>query len=321
MIIFLYGEDTYRSRKKLNNLKAKYVEKYGDTNLETFEDSFELGKIKGAITALPFLADKRLIIIKNIFKTKNLTTPSGLRGASKNILDDVVQILDYVPEETIAVFYEDSVPDKRTALFKKLIKEKSEEFEKLQGYKLSKWIEDEVANKGGNISAKNAEKLASYVGDDLYQLENEIEKLITFKNKKEIDSSDIDLLVKSKLSSNIFSLVDAVGTRDYRKTAQYMHELLAEGENEIYILSMIERQFRNLILIKDYEGKLDKLKIAKEVGLHPFVVQKGMAQARNFSIRELKKMYEKLLNTDIAIKTGEKEPLLALDLLVKELCA
>ena len=309
MILFLYGVDIYRSNQKLKNLKAKYVEKYGDTNLETFEDGFELGKIKGAITALPFLADKRLVIIKNIFKSK-----------SKDILDGISEILEYVPEETITIFWEEAVPDKRTVLFKKLIKEKSEEFEKLQGYKLTKWIEDDVADKGGKISGKNAEKLASYVGDDLNQLENEIAKLVTFRSEEEISSEDIDLLVNSKLSGNIFNLVDAVGTGDYRKTAQYMHELLAQGENEIYILTMIVRQFRNLILIKDYEGKLDKIGIAKEVGLHPFVVQKGMAQARKFSIQELKNMYEKLLDTDIAIKTGEKEPLLALDLLVKELC-
>ncbi|PIZ00214.1 DNA polymerase III subunit delta [bacterium (Candidatus Howlettbacteria) CG_4_10_14_0_8_um_filter_40_9] len=309
MILFLYGVDIYRSNQKLKNLKAKYVEKYGDTNLETFEDGFELGKIKGAITALPFLADKRLVIIKNIFKSK-----------SKDILDGISEILEYVPEETITIFWEEAVPDKRTVLFKKLIKEKSEEFEKLQGYKLTKWIEDDVADKGGKISGKNAEKLASYVGDDLNQLENEIAKLVTFRSEGEISSEDIDLLVNSKLSGNIFNLVDAVGTGDYRKTAQYMHELLAQGENEIYILTMIVRQFRNLILIKDYEGKLDKIGIAKEVGLHPFVVQKGMAQARKFSIQELKNMYEKLLDTDIAIKTGEKEPLLALDLLVKELC-
>lgn len=309
MIIFLYGEDTYRSSQKLKNLKAKYIEKYGDTNLETFEDGFELGKIKGAITALPFLADKRLVIIKNIFKSR-----------SKDILEGISEILENVPEETITIFWESGVPDKRTVLFKKLIKEKSEEFEKLQGYKLTKWIEDNVADKGGKISGKNAEKLASYVGDDLNQLENEIAKLVTFRNEGEISSEDIDLLVNSKLSGNIFNLVDAVGTGDYRKTAQYMHDLLAQGENEIYILTMIVRQFRNLILIKDYEGKLDKMGIAKEVGLHPFVVQKGMVQARNFSIQELKNMYEKLLDTDIAIKTGEKEPLLALDLLVKELC-
>lgn len=309
MIIFLYGDDTYRSSQKLKNLKAKYIEKYGDTNLETFEDGFDLGKIKGAITALPFLADKRLVIIKNIFKSR-----------SKDILEGISEILENVPEETITIFWESGVPDKRTVLFKKLIKEKSEEFEKLQGYKLTKWIEDNVADKGGKISGKNAEKLASYVGDDLNQLENEIAKLVTFRNEGEISSEDIDLLVNSKLSGNIFNLVDAVGTGDYRKTAQYMHDLLAQGENEIYILTMIVRQFRNLILIKDYEGKLDKMGIAKEVGLHPFVVQKGMVQARNFSIQELKNMYEKLLDTDIAIKTGEKEPLLALDLLVKELC-
>lgn len=322
MILFLYGEDNYRSSQKLKALKDKFVEKYGDTNLETFEEEFDLAKIKNSITALPFLSDKRMVVIKNILKSKSPTSPlqTGLRGASKSVLDDLVQILDHVPEETILIFWEEGVPDKRTALFKLLQKEKSEEFEKLQGYKLTKWIEEEISKRGGKISSRNAEKLASFVGNDLNQLENEIAKLVSFKDRKEIGSEDIDLLVKAKLSSNIFDLVDAVGERNYKKAAKFTHELLEQGENEIYILTMVVRQIRNLILISDLKDRFDKLQIAKETGIHPYAVQKTLLQTKNFGFEDLKRIYQELLDTDISIKTGEREPRLALDLLVKEIC-
>ena len=318
MIIFLYGEDTYRSQKRLKTLRDKFVEKYTDTNLEIFEEDFDIAKIKGSVTALPFLAEKRLVIIKNIFKSKNPTSLK-LRGTSKNILDSIADLLENVPEETVLIFWEEGVPDKRIALFKKLIKEKTEEFEKLQGHKLTKWIEDEVSRKGGKISAKNAEKLASYVGDDLYQMENEVEKLTSFKDKDEIKTEDIEALVKAKLSSNIFNLVDSIGERNYKKAARYTHELLEQGENEIYILSMIARQIRNLLLVLDLKDNFDKMRIAKETGIHPYVVQKALLQTRNFDSNGLKSIYQKLLETDIAIKTGEKDSRLALDLLVKEI--
>lgn len=309
MILFLYGEDNYRSSQKLKALKEKFVEKYSDINLSIYEDSFEFGQIREAVTALPFLSDKRLIIIKNLFKTKN-----------KNILDNIVQILDYIPEETILIFWEDSVPDKRTVLFKRLTKEKAEEFEKLQGIKLNKWIQEKVNEKGGNISSKDAEKLAFLVGEDLWQMESEIGKLAAYKKRGEISAADVDLLVKARLSGNIFGLVDAIGGRDYKKAARIFHELLNSGENEIYILTMIIRQFRNLIIIKDLSKKSDRFGIAKEAGLHPFVVQKALLQSKNFEINELKDIYERLAGVDSAIKTGEREPILALDLLLKNLC-
>ena len=56
-----------------------------------------------------------------------------------------------------------------------------------------------------------------------------------------------------------------------------------------------------------------------QLKLHPFVARKTAEQARNFSLPQLEAIYQKLLDTDIAIKTGRHEPMLALDLLVVEL--
>jgi DNA polymerase-3 subunit delta len=83
---------------------------------------------------------------------------------------------------------------------------------------------------------------------------------------------------------------------------------------------MIVRQFRLLLQMKDYAARGLTLDAARErLKLHPFVAQKTWNQALNFTLPQLEATYHKLLDTDLATKTGRSDPIVALDLLVVEL--
>ncbi len=92
---------------------------------------------------------------------------------------------------------------------------------------------------------------------------------------------------------------------------------MEKGENEIYLLTMFIRQFRNLLIIKDLlEKGISYYELPRKTGLHPFVVKKTWEQAKNFSLESLKRVYAKLLEVDLAIKKGKIEPATALDIFV-----
>jgi DNA polymerase-3 subunit delta len=83
---------------------------------------------------------------------------------------------------------------------------------------------------------------------------------------------------------------------------------------------MLARQIRILIQVSELQGQgLAQDQIAGELKLHPYVVKKGLAQAPNFTMSQLEEAYALLVDTDWAIKTGEMEDELALDLLVVSL--
>jgi DNA polymerase-3 subunit delta len=83
------------------------------------------------------------------------------------------------------------------------------------------------------------------------------------------------------------------------------------------LLGMIVRQFRIMIQVKELNGQgLNQQEIAAKLKLHRFVVKKAVRQAMNFSMEQLEAIYRKLLETDIAIKTGQMDEVLALDMLV-----
>jgi DNA polymerase-3 subunit delta len=315
MIIFLYGPDTFRSGQKLKEIETNYKAKHkSGLNFQSFDwTSSVLDEVKNILSSFSMFDEKKLIIIKNAC------------GAAKGDQEKLVEILEekkaLQDENVIAVFYEAGRPEKGE-LFSWLVKKvkMSECFENLSGAKLVAWVKKEIERSGSQIEAAALEKLVSFVGADLWQMQNEVNKLISFKDNKLITEADVDLLVKSKYDPNIFATIDALAARNKNLAYKLMHQHLSQGENEIYILTMFVYQFRNLLQIKSLiESGIQSGALAKKTGLHPFVIKKSWSQLRNFSLDVLKKIYERLLKLDIAIKRGKIEPQTALDLIVGEI--
>ena len=99
-------------------------------------------------------------------------------------------------------------------------------------------------------------------------------------------------------------------SKNKKQALDLFHKHLDNGDNSLYLFSMIAYQFRNLLIIKEN---------SKKSGLHPFVVQKSIYLCRQFTMDQLKKIYQKIFQIDLDIKTGKIEPELALDLLLAEI--
>ena len=335
MIIFLYGPDNFRSREKLNEIIEQF-KKGGknDLNLEIFDgENLEFNSFKSAFTTLSFFSSKRLIVIKNLLT----------KGSAKLLEEFNEYSFKLDGKDAIVVFWEEKDPDKRTKLFKFLKKTgKCQEFKLLENYQITDWIKKElkrnfekiskVSSDKNLISIEAQKKIAAFVGSNLWQMKNEINKL-TFYKLNRIESKDIDVLVASSITSNVFDIVDALGNKNRKNALKFLHEQLEKGENAIYLFTMIVYQFRNLIKVKSVGAvetrvqqsplnpsfNSDFKSIAKKTGLHPYVAQKTIFQTKKFSLIELKENYQKLLNLDLLIKTGKIEPVAALDLLVVQM--
>lgn len=312
MILFFYGEDTYRLKQKVRALKQKYIDaSLGDTNLAILDGkTVTYDEVVRQVLAFPFLAKSRLVIIENI-----------IRDGKAEVRDKLIDFLKKIPESTVLVFVEEGKPDKRTSLFKKLAKEKTQEVSPLDEVKVKDWIMEEVEDRGGSIERTAVGKLQQCVGNDLWRLSNEIDKLLAYNTN--ITVQNIELLVRSQTESDVFALIEAVSSKRKKQALFELHQLLDNGANELYILSMIIYQYRNLLIVNDEvaRGARTHWDVAKAAKLHPFVAQKTMQMVRNYEFRELKQIYAELMNFDVDIKTGKIAPQTALDLLVCKLCA
>jgi DNA polymerase-3 subunit delta len=331
MVFFFYGADSFRIRQKVNEIIVKYKAKHqSGLNFGRFdfseEESFE--KFKNFIEAYSMFAEKKLAIVENLFE--------ALAGLKEEFLAFIEQgdILK-TEERFIVVAQSMELNDDRKKkekyilkddltrkLFKKLISRpiSQEEFNFLSGAKLENWVKMEVQKNGGKMAPLAIKKLAVFVGADLWQMRNEVSKLVSYKVDKLITEQDIDTLVKSKIESDIFKMVDALANRQKTAAFKFLHQNLALGESEIALLSKMVYQFRNLLLVKSQiEQGVPFYTLEKKLGLHPFVLRKTFEQSKNFSLGALKKIYERLSEIDLAIKSGQIEPRVALDLVVGEI--
>lgn len=318
MVIFLYGEDAFRSQKKLNELKGKFLEKNesGFQSIDFSENSsLEFSKIKEALGSKGLFSSKQLVIFKNFFSSKSSDQMLDLLKSAKNIFED---------KDLVLVFFESGKIRRGNKLFEFLEKNsKKQKFELLEGEKLSRWIKDEIEkiNPEVSISKEALAKLISFVGSDLLVLNNEIEKLAAFKNKGAIGEKDVDNLVKAKTNSNIFETIEAFSSGNKKRALELYHQQLQSGQDPFYVLSMYAYQIRNLLKIEDVYSNETKnqYEIAKIAKLHPFVVQKGIGQIRSLDARKLKKIFGKLQEIDSLAKVGKVDIKMSLDKFIVEI--
>ena len=307
MIIFLYGQDTYRSRQKLDEIIEHYKETHkSGLNLRYFEEKdLDFQDFKNEFQTTPMFKEKKLVILTDIFFNQAFKE-NFLKNSEK-----------FINSEDVILFYEEREVSLDDPLFVFLKKQaKIQEFQPLEGQKLKNWLKKELAEHQAKADPQASEKLINYVGNNLWQLSNEVKKLSSYKKGHKIEVADIELLVKPKIEADIFKTIDALASKNKKQALDLLHQHLAKGDSPLYLLAMINFQFRNILAIKDLIEKGKPLGRSK---LHPYVIKKSYQQARKFTLEELKKIYRKIFEVDYNIKTGKLEPQIALDLFIAEI--
>jgi len=310
MLFFYYGQDSFRANQKIEAIKTKFKEKIdpGGHNIQSLDgETMGPDDFFQAVSVMGFLADKKLIIVKNIFDNKKL----------KDWQDQLVKFLDSqvdTPEENYIIFFQNNKPDSRLKLYKRLTKLKfSEEFTPLSPSQIKTWIKNQFSKQTKSISAPALDLLISYLGSDLWQINNEINKLVNFA-KDNINEEDVRSLVQANIDENIFKLIDAIGNKDKALALKLIEEKLDNGVNHQYILTMIIRQYRILIKAKalgdkakNYFALMQVLKVPK------FIAQKTYQQSQMYDDVQLKKIYKYLLYLDEKFKSssGQEKVLFA----------
>lgn len=318
MIIFLYGEDTFRSRRQLKKMIDKFKVERDPQGLNTITldcNQENPSLILEQILATPFLAEKRMVVLENL-----------LSATKKSDLQE--QILGYLEakklsEENIYIFWEGEGKPKTNIskdLFSRLTQEKYvQPFEIYKGAKLSAWVNQEIQERGGKISRYALEYLVNNIDNDTWKLDSVIDQLVAYAPDREIELKDAELFLDEKIDDNIFNLVDALIAGQTKKVYQMIQEQYRIGEDAQFILSMILRQVKILLELRDLYDREDNMPsdiLAKKLGLHPFVVKKSLPFIKKYNQDKLKNIYEKLLEIDIKTKTGQGDQSMLLDILV-----
>lgn len=318
MLHLLHGENDLQRGEAL----AEIVRQSGltpdlrDLNTEVLDMPVTAVALRQACSTIPFLGDVRIVIARELLSQTK-------KGATQEI-SEITAYLPDLPLTTVLIFYESkTIAVKNSVMVQaKKLNANIQAFAVPNAKELPRWIVERTKIHRGAIDFRAAALLGQNIGPNLRLLDQEIRKLLLYCGETNaITAEDVKVMAPYIQSADvIFTLVDAIGQRDPRSAALYLHRLLEVGEHPLGIFGMIVRQFRLLIQVRWLaDRRMSEPEIAKRLKLHPFVTGKIRAQAQHFTPEQLRAAYQLLVDSDLAIKRGLLEAETALDLLIVQL--
>jgi DNA polymerase-3 subunit delta len=343
-LYLLHGPDEFAAAEFLAALK----DKLGDPALAALNTtifdgrSVTLAELRVVCDALPFLTPRRLVVVEG-WLTRLLSrasaagepeadgeadaedTPRATSGGSaREIMASLVAYAPQMPESTALVLVEPRDLPPGNVVLKAAAQAEwglVKQFPLVKGEALARWVRARAKAAGGEFSRAAAEALAE-VDDDPRALGNEIQKLLAYVDyARPVEIEDVQALTTVGSEAVIFDLVDALGQQRGPQAMRLLHNLL-ETQDPFYILTMIVRQYRLLLQARELlDARAGEGEVAAALKLSPYPAGKVCSQARNFTLDGLERIYRRLLEYDVSIKTGQIEAGAALDTLVGALTA
>lgn len=277
MITFIYGENQFRIKNEIDRITREFN---NPTNTERFdEDSINEAKLADALTGLSLFASEKLVILKNISANTTLW----------NYLD---KFLDAVGESIHLVVVE-SHPDKRTKTFKHLVKlAQVVEAKHISQDEAIEWL----MKSRKELDRRLALRIVERIGTDQLQLQYVLDKLVLFKK---VTEKNIDDVIEPTTEASIFELIDAVMKGDvplvdtlvrYMKRSQDAYQVFGLLTSQVFYLATI------------YESPTNTHDIARDLGVHPYPLQKLSAFSRKLNKKRITLLVENLTSIDDRLK-------------------
>ena len=331
MIYLLYGEDEFSLRKTLTSMKQSVeppeLRDVNTTVVKAADVSYD--ELAAACLTVPFLAEKRLVVVEGLLSTfePKARSRAGTRAASseppaQGRWEQLPDILAQMPPTTDLVLMDGALRESNSMLRKLRDLAEVREFPIPRGNTLREWIHKWAGRHGVTIERDAAAALAETIGNNLRVIDMELQKLSLYRYGESVRKQDVEEMVAYVKEGNIFAAVDAVLEGRPGGALTSTHQLLDSGNPPSYVMVMIARQVRLLLLAKDLRAqRVPKAEMGRRLSLSGYPLQKTLEQEGRFTTERLAHIHRKLLEADLSIKTGEASEQLVVEMLVAELAS
>lgn len=299
-VCFLYGEEQFLVERAVRMLLERAVDPgLKDFNFNVFFGNESKGvDIIDAAQTLPMFAERRAVLVKRAEQLK---------------ADALEVMLPYIlnPSPGTCLLLTGTKIDQRKKFFLEFKKHGVlVEYKRFYDNKLSGFIQSESLVQGKPIEAAAAELLAALIGNNLQELSSQIEKLVVYAGTKQrITVDDVKTMASSSKAFTAFELAKFLGLRDLANSIRSLDALFLNGEDAPMMIGALTSHFRKLWRVRELlDKKMSQTDIGRELNINAFFLGDIVAQARNFSRRELKRIFDEFYRCDVASKTGGGQP-------------
>lgn len=323
MIHLLYGEDTLSLEEELARLRdVGMPDDLRDVNTNSMDGTTaSMHDLEAAWSAPPFLADKRVVVVRGLLTRFESRRGRGGRGGGTSAIppgwEGIGERLSQTPATTELIFADGAVGARNPLLRAMRSAAKTREFKLPASRDMPRWIAARAEMLGASLQPQAAAALSDAVGNDTRVADMELQKLALYRAGAAIRRQDVDAMVSYAREASIFAAVDAALEGRVGAALKSAHSLLDAGRPPVFIITMIARQARFLIVAKDLRARgLSRDEIGQRMRLSGYPLTKTMQQEGRFSAARLADIHRSLLEADLAIKTGASDDQTALDALI-----
>ncbi len=306
MIFFLFGEDTLRSRERRRALIKKFKREVDPSglNLATIDGgTVEPDVLARTISAQPFLARRRMVVIDRLFENKN----HDVLAVIERLLDSKIESAN---DDTIVVLWEDGAPTNKLA--KRLADSpQGEHFSGLDVRSAARWAMERAKTLGVTLDARAAQLLSERFPGNPWALATELHKLCAYAKTRIQDSPpkadpplaerfriqemDVNTLTGNFAEAPIYALSNAIEAGSLKDAAAHAQNFLGAGTSILALVATLTKLFSGLLATK--RDSIAHLK------LHPYVQRKMASIAHRIPTPALTETAEALLNLEHKLKT------------------
>ena len=274
---------------------------------------------------LPMLTDRKVIRIDNFEMIKK--SGNNFEKNNQLLLYEIVEKIIKSPPENIWIVLTSTAmreKDINNSLFK-IIKQKGliKKFTSYENSTPLNWVIQRGDTKGLPISEEAARLLIDIVGNDLMDLDHELEKLSLFFSGKLITEEMIKGHIRGHKHFSVFRMTEALSRKELLPALEILEQQLqATPREHVRIFSLIIMQFRRMLIIHSMLDQFyNELEIINKISLPAFLSKQVLAQAKNFTSFELQKIYTELSELDLRIKFQSSLAPLILQNLFQRICS
>lgn len=287
----IYGDEKMYVKLDTDNLVTKLMGKEpSDFNFHSFTAPCNLDDIAVAVQVAPFTSEYNCVKVSDL----------DANSLKKDELEQLLAILKNVPDTTVIIF---TMPTLNQDM-----KKQGENFGKVKNYikkngvvcveanesdiSLARQIIRWADKRGNKIEQADAYKLQEYVGDDLYTIKNELDKLCNYVGEgAQIMSEHIDLLVPKRLEANIYYLADTIISEDSDKAFSMLNALFyqkAEPDSIVMVLSRAYTDYYRARVASESGAAMKDVAADFKYGKREFVLKKALTRTKKMPTSALR---------------------------------
>jgi DNA polymerase III subunit delta len=276
-------------------------------------DSFELKEsgvdaCLATARTLPMMAKRRLVVGKGVDQVK---------------ADQLEPLVEYVADPNPATCLV-LVADKVDVRFKAFVALRKagylHVFQALRDNALAGWLRSEARARKIEISGDAAGALADLAGPELGRLSQALDQLALYAGDRAISLDDVEELIAETRQRNVFELTKTIGAGDVPRALGLLANMLRNREPALRIQYMLARQMRQIWRAKELlAAGAARGEIASAVGISPYFLDDVLVPAKRMSRATLARAFERLYQSDLALKSSRVDEDLLISRLVQAL--